>query len=1056
MPFREVKNPVHFPALEKGVIEFWEKNRIFDKSVETRPEERPFVFYEGPPTANGKPGIHHVISRSIKDFVCRLKTMQGYRVKRKAGWDTHGLPVEIEIEKKMGFQCKDQIEEYGVAEFNRKCRESVFEYLQDWNEMTRRIGFWVDLENPYITYTNDYIETVWWLLAEMWKKGLLYLGFKILPYCPRCETALSSHETSLGYQDVTERAITVKFKLRDGDNRYILAWTTTPWTLPGNVALAIGENIQYVEVRQKKSGREEIYYIAEERLGMLKGEYEILKKVPGSVLKGLQYHPLFDFVNLEDEQHKAYYVASADFVTTEEGTGVVHTAVMYGEDDYRLGMQIGLPAVHTVDSQGHFNEHVPEWRGRYVKDPETENAIVDYLKDKGLLYREEQHTHSYPHCWRCDAALLYYAKKSWYVKTTAIRDQLIEQNRNIQWFPREVGEGRFGQWLENNVDWAISRDRYWGTPLNIWLCTGCQRELAVDSREMLSRLSGRESFEDLHKPYIDDVEFPCPDCGATMKRTPEVIDAWFDSGAMPYAQVHYPFAGDGQFEASFPADFIAEGIDQTRGWFYSLLAISTMISGKSSYRSCISIGLILDKDGQKMSKRKGNIVEPFSILDKEGADPLRWYMFTVSPPWVPTRFDREGVREVMRKFFGTLANTYAFFVMYANVDRFEYTEAPIPAADRPEIDRWLISARNSLVKRVNGYLDRYDVTKAARAIQEFVLDDLSNWYVRRNRRRFWKSEMGPDKISAYQTLYETLMALAKLIAPFSPFLVEDIYQNLNSIGREPFESVHLAGYPNPGDEMYGYADTDLEERMSLAREVVSLCHSARNEAGIRVRQPLERVLVAASDKKRKTHIEALSHVIRDEINVRHLEFVHDVSELMVKKARPVFRTLGPKFGNQVNQVAEIIRGFSEDQISRLEKGKTIPIDIIREKNAVIELSDIEVDMESAAGLMVQANSDLTVAIDTQLSEDLIAEGLAREFVNRVQNMRKDAGFELTDRIHVCFQAPEAVTKALKNKKDYIQKEVLAHSVSEKMNRTGYVQEWKIDQHDITVGIERIK
>ncbi|MFC1569772.1 isoleucine--tRNA ligase [bacterium] len=632
MSFKEVKNPIQFPELEKEILKFWEDNKIFEKSILTRPDNKPFIFYEGPPTANGKPGIHHVISRSVKDFVCRYKTMLGYQVHRKAGWDTHGLPVEIEVEKTLGIEHKEQIESYGVDKFNIKCRDSVFKYVKEWNELTRRIAYWVDLDNPYVTYTNEYIESVWWLLAQLFEKDLLYRGFKILPYCSRCETALSSHETSMGYREVTDRAIVAKFQLVDGDKRYVLAWTTTPWTLPGNVALAIGEEIIYVEVQQETEQGLETYYLAENRMEMLKGEYKVIRKLPGQEMIGWKYQPLFDFIDLSDEEHPAYFIAAADFVTTEEGTGVVHTAVMYGEDDYRLGLKLGLPAKHTVDEQGHFTDLVSQWQGQHVKDPETDKNIIMYLKQNYRLYRSDKYAHSYPHCWRCDSPLLYYAKKSWYIKTTAMKDQLIENNKKIQWFPREVGEGRFGQWLENNIDWAISRDRYWGTPLNIWICDSCGEKESVNSVATLKQRSGLKDIDDLHKPYIDDVTFSCPECSGTMKRTPEVIDCWFDSGAMPYAQFHYPFAKDGLFEQNFPADFIAEGVDQTRGWFYSLLAISTMISGESSYKQCISIEMILDKNGQKMSKSKGNAVNPFEILDEEGADPLRWYLFTVSPP----------------------------------------------------------------------------------------------------------------------------------------------------------------------------------------------------------------------------------------------------------------------------------------------------------------------------------------------------------------------------------------------------------------------------------------
>ncbi|NQT25264.1 isoleucine--tRNA ligase [candidate division KSB1 bacterium] len=1055
MAFNEVKTPINYPDLEKQVLENWEKGKIFEKSVSSRPEGNPFVFYEGPPTANGKPGIHHVISRCIKDFVCRFKTMQGFRVSRKAGWDTHGLPVEIEIEKQLGFTHKEEIEAYGVDKFNQKCRDSVFKYVKEWNELTRRIGYWVDLDNPYITYTNEYIESVWYLLAQMWKKDLLYQGFKILPYCSRCETSLSSHETSLGYKEVKDRSVVAKFALVDKPNEFILAWTTTPWTLPGNVALAVGADITYVAIQQDKNGIQETYYLAEDRLEMIQGDYEILKKIKGTEIEGWKYHPLFDFVNLEDEEHPAYFVATADFVTTEEGTGVVHTAVMYGEDDYRLGLRLGLPAKHTVDEHGHFNEHVSKWKDQYVKDPDTEHDIIHTLKETGRLYKQAKYTHSYPHCWRCEAPLLYYAKKSWYIRTTAMRDQLIANNEEIQWYPKEVGTGRFGRWLENNVDWALSRDRYWGTPLNVWLCESCGKQQAIESVDELEKLSNQDKIKDLHKPHIDEITLTCPDCKATMRRTPEVLDCWFDSGAMPYAQFHYPFNKDGSFEKQFPADFIAEGVDQTRGWFYSLLAISTLVTGTPSYKSCISIEMILDKDGQKMSKTRGNAVDPFKIINKYGADTLRWYLYTVSPPWVPTRFDEDGVIEVQRKFFGTLMNTYSFFVLYANIDSFTYQEPHVAVENRSEIDRWLISEKNALVMRVNDWLSRYEITKAARAIQEFVIDDLSNWYVRRNRRRFWKSEMGSDKQSAYETLYECLYTLSKLIAPFAPFTADEIYQNISQSDPEALESVHLTLYPTPDEPLNIYRDEKLEQRMRLVRTVVTLCLAARNEAGIKVRQPLERAIVVVSGDGIQKSIQEFEALILDELNINKLEFAQDTSDLYQKEAKPVFRNLGPKFGSHVNQVAEIIRKFSEEEIQKLENGESLHISVNGGKHGEIELKDVEIELTAPKGLEVQTDSDITVALDTKLNEDLVVEGLAREFVNRIQNMRKEAGFSVTDRIEVHYEASSALHRAIRFKSTEIQTEILAAMIHDQFDPADFEREWQIDHETVKVGIKRL-
>ncbi|MFO7892024.1 MAG: isoleucine--tRNA ligase [bacterium] len=1057
MPFKKIKTPVDYSTIEKRILDFWEKNHIFEKSVTTRPESKPFTFYEGPPTANGKPGIHHVISRTVKDFVCRYKTMQGYRVNRKAGWDTHGLPVEIEVEKALGLETKDEIEAYGVAKFNKKCRESVFTYLKDWNELTKRIGFWVDLSDPYITYTNEYIETVWWLLAQMWKKDVLYKGFKILPYCPRCETALSSHETSLGYKEVKDYSITAKFPLIDQDNRFVLAWTTTPWTLPGNVALAVGGDILYVEVEQEVDNRKEIYYLAENRLDILKGEYTILRSFPGKEMEGWKYKPLFDFIDLSGEGKNAYTVALADFVTTDEGTGVVHTAVMYGEDDYRLGMEIGLPAVHTVDEQGRFNERVPFWQGRYVKEEKLEKEIIENLKQNGRLYKTQLYTHSYPHCWRCDSALLYYAKRSWYIKTTAFKDQLIENNNSIDWYPREVGEGRLGMWLDNNVDWALSRTRYWGTPLNIWICPSCEKHQVIGSMEELKKLSGQNEIKDLHKPFIDEIKISCPDCGKEMQRTPEVIDCWFDSGAMPYAQFHYPFEDKTLFNKNFPADFIAEGVDQTRGWFYSLLAISTIISGKPSYKSCISIEMILDKEGQKMSKSRGNSVDPFNIINAEGADTLRWYLYTVSPPWVPTRFDREGLTEVKRKFFGTLVNTYNFFVMYANIDKFIYDKDKIiPVENRPEIDKWLISSLNSLIASVDKSLLKNNITKAARNIQDFVIDDLSNWYIRRNRRRFWKSEMNEDKFAAYQTLYETLFTLAKLLAPFIPFLTDEIYCNLSFFKNTDVESVHLSQYPDPRQEKYSYLDPTLLDSMKTARDVVIMCRSVRNDVQIKVRQPLDKVTIVTQGKRQRKAVKFFEDLILEEINVNKLEFTDDVSELIEKKARPVFKKLGPKFGSNVNQVADIITNFSEEEVKMLEKGEIVHISMNKGNEAAIASEDVEIYTESKEGLVVNNTDGLTIALDVRLTDDLIVEGYAREFVNRVQKMRKEADFNVTDRVNVYYNGSDKMQKSIAAKGEYIKQEVLAIGLQETLEKGEYSKEWKINDESIKIAIERTK
>lgn len=1041
--FREVPSQINFPELEREILRFWEENRIFQKSVEGRDSSRRFVFYEGPPTANGTPGIHHVISRTIKDLVCRLRTMQGYRVERKAGWDTHGLPVEIEVEKELRFTSKDQILKYGVAQFNQKCKESVFRYKREWDEMTKRIGFWVDLENPYITYSNEYIETIWWILKKFWERGLIYKSLKILPYCPRCETPLSSHEVSLGYRDTEDPSIFVKMKAEGEDNTYFLVWTTTPWTLISNVALAVHPELNYVKVLH----RGENLILAEQRLSVIEGEFEVLEEFLGRVLEGRKYQPLFRFCHADK---RGFYVIPGDFVTMEEGTGIVHIAPAFGEDDHQVGQKFDLPILQPVDKGGRFTQEVKPFKGKFVKDADPE--IIADLRGRGLLYKEERILHSYPFCWRCDSPLLYYAKSSWYIRTTAFKDRLLENNRKIRWFPREVGEGRFGEWLENNVDWALSRDRFWGTPLNIWICEKCGKEEAIGGIEELKERSGLTQITDLHKPYIDQVKLPCPSCRGQMVRTPEVIDCWFDSGSMPYAQWHYPFENQEKFQESFPADFISEGIDQTRGWFYSLLAISTLLFDQPCYKTCLSIELILDKEGRKMSKSLGNTVDPFEILDEHGADPLRWYLLTVSPPWVPTRFDPAGILEVRKKFFGTLINVYSFFVLYANIDGFRYAEERIDPKERPQMDRWIISCLNSLVKRVNQYLEGYELTRAARSISDFVIDDLSNWYVRRCRRRFWKSEMGPDKLAAYQTLYEVLMTISKLIAPYTPFLAEEIYRNLNSAGKEREESVHLTHYPHPDEDCI---DEALEEKMDLAREVVYLNRSLRNRAKIKIRQPLRRSIVLLKNQRKRELLRTTEELIREEINVKEVFFTCDPSDIMVRRLKPDFKKLGPRFGKETNRVAEIIQAFPEEEIDELlrEEEKVILLDGKEEK---ITLEEVEVVSQPVEGLIIESEGDLAVALDVRLTDELIAEGLARDFINRVQNMRKEAGFQVVDRIKIFYQATDRLNKAIKQQSEYIKNETLALALVEGFQQGECHRQWDINGERVDIGIERVK
>jgi isoleucyl-tRNA synthetase len=1042
--YKELSPKLRFPDLEKEILAFWEENRIFERSVEERDPSRRFVFFEGPPTANGRPGIHHVLSRTMKDFVCRLKTMQGYRVERKAGWDTHGLPVEIEIEKELGIRTKAEILKYGVAEFNRRCKESVFRYKQDWDDLTRRIGFWIDLEHPYITYTNDYIETVWWILKRYWEAGLIYQGYKILPYCPRCETPLSSHEVSQGYEDVKDPSVFVRMRVEP--NVSFLVWTTTPWTLISNVALAVHPEARYVRVEHKG----EQLILAEPRLGVLDGDYRVLDVKYGRELERMRYEPLFRFVKPDRD---CFYVVLGDFVTMEEGTGIVHIAPAFGEDDFNVGQEYGLPVLQPVDESGRFTAEVEPWAGKFVKEADPE--IIEDLRARGLLYRAEEYLHSYPHCWRCKSPLLYYARKSWYIRTTAYKDQMVENNRKIAWYPKEVGEGRFGEWLQNNVDWALSRDRFWGTPLNIWICDRCGHQECIGSIAELKQKGGLREEIDLHKPYIDEVTWRCERCGGTMTRTPEVIDVWFDSGAMPYAQWHYPFENQDRFEANFPADFISEAVDQTRGWFYSLLSISTFISGTSSYKSVLCLELVLDKHGQKMAKSRGNTVDPWEHLEREGADALRWYFMTVSPPWVPTRFDPQGVAEAMRKFLSTLVNVYSFFALYANIDGFHYEKPTVPVSQRAELDRWILSERNALVERVNRALERYDITRAAREIGDFVIEDLSNWYVRRSRRRFWKSGLESDKRSAYETLYEVLVSVARLTAPFIPFLSEEIYRNLTRDLPGAADSVHLTSYPDPASPEFRYRDEELERRMRLALDLVELGRSLRNRAGVKVRQPLPRLLVVAKDERQREMIRSVERLVLDELNVKALAFVGDAAEIVRMQARPVADALGRRFQHRAPAIARAIEGLSPAELQELRAKGSVAVRTA-EGPVEVEQEHVEVVFTPVLpNLVAEARADLIAALDTTITPELLAEGLAREFVNRVQNMRKEAGYNVADRIVVYYKAPEEVAKAIEQLSDYVCGETLAVRLVANALDGEYRRDWKVGHYDVTIAIQRV-
>jgi len=1041
--FKELTEKIAYPTVEREILAFWKERQIFEKSVALRDPQRHFTFYEGPPTANGRPGIHHVMARTLKDLVCRYKTMRGFRVNRKAGWDTHGLPVEIEVEKQLGFKHKEEIVKYGIAEFNRKCRESVWKYKADWETMTEQMGYWVDLSKPYVTFENTYIESVWWALRQYFDRGMIYKGYKIQPYCPRCETPLSSHEVSLGYEDVKDPSVYVRMRLKSAPDTSFLVWTTTPWTLIANVALAVSPDVEYVTVEHKG----EKLILAESRLQVLEGEYTVLQRLKGKDLVGLDYERIFSY---HPVNARAFYVIGADFVTTEDGTGIVHMAPAYGDDDYQAGRAHGLPTIHPVNRSGEFGDDVPPFAGKFVKDADAD--IIRDLKERRILYKKETITHSYPHCWRCSTPLLYYARDSWYISTTKYVQSMIALNKEITWVPPEVGEGRFGNWLEENKDWALSRDRFWGTPLPIWVCEHCGAQKCVGSVAELREGENVPEPLDLHKPSVDAVTFRCA-CGGTMRRTPELIDVWFDSGAMPFAQWHYPFENKELLDSGeqYPADFICEGIDQTRGWFYSLHAIGTFLFNKPAYTTVMVNELILDKEGQKMSKSKGNTVDPFATIAKYGADTTRWYLVTTSPPWRPTMFDLDGLGDVQRKFFGTLVNTYAFFAMYANIDRFTYDHAPVPAEERQEIDRWILSELNSLVGRYIEYMDAYDVTKAARNVSEFTIDQLSNWYVRRNRRRFWKSEMGRDKLAAYQTLYECLVTVTKLMAPFAPFLAEELYRDLNTVtGREQAESVHLTLIPDVDERVI---DPDLERRMERAEKIVMLVRAMRMKSNLKVRQPLRRIILPIASEKERGEIRSVEDVILEEVNVKTIEYVTDESGLVTKKAKANFKSIGPKFGKSVQRVAARIKDLTGAEIALLEKtgALTLPAN---DGTVMIGKDDVEIIREDIQGWLVESDGTLTVALDTQLNDALIAEGCAREFVNRVQNMRKDAGFSVTDRIAIRVQGSPALVSMLDSMSTYIQNETLAVDFSLSGATGEHTARLDINGESVTVGIDR--
>lgn len=1040
--FKELTDKIKYSDLELEILKFWKENHIFEKSISSREGKPAFTFYEGPPTANGRPGIHHVMSRTLKDLVCRYKTMRGYQVHRKAGWDTHGLPVEIEVEKALGFKHKDDIVRFGVAKFNEECKKSVWKYKEEWERLTDRMGYWVDLSDPYVTFENNYIESVWWALRQYFDKGMIYKGYKIQPYCPRCETPLSSHEVSLGYQDVKDPSVYVKMKLKGEENTFFLVWTTTPWTLISNVALAVHPDVDYVKVRNK----DQILILAEARVGVLDGEHEILERFKGNTLAGKEYERIFDYHRLEA---KAHYVVEAGFVTTSDGSGIVHMAPAYGEDDYQTARQYGLPTIHPVNKSGEFEPAVTDFAGKFVKDADAD--IIRNLKDRRILYKKETITHSYPHCWRCKTPLLYYARDSWYIATTKYASRMVDLNKTIHWYPPEVGEGRFGNWLEENKDWSLSRDRFWGTPLPIWVCDDCGQLRCVGSMSELRE--GKNIIEplDLHKPFVDAITFSCS-CGGDMRRTPELIDVWFDSGAMQFAQWHYPFENAELFSARHPADYICEGVDQTRGWFYSLHAISTFLFDRPAYKHVIVNELILDETGQKMSKSKGNTVDPFTILEKFGADTTRWYLVATSPPWRVTLFDEDGLVEVQRKFLGTLLNTYAFFTLYANIDRFTHDEESTPLGERPEIDRWILSLLNSLISEYTDALDNYDVTRAARAVSDFTIDQLSNWYVRRNRRRFWKNDDSRDKKAAYETLYECLTVISKLMAPFAPFLAEELFLNFNAVTKkEETISVHLAEIPRVATEVI---NRQLETRMAKAQRVVSLVRAIRNKSNLKIRQPLGRVIIPVLNESDCDDIRSMEYLILEEINVKKLEFVTDESGIVQKSAKANFKSIGKKHGKSVQAVALAIKALDAQKIRLLETVGEVSI-VVEGIPTLVVREDVEILHQDLKGWLVETDGELTVALDTELTEELLEEGLAREFVNRIQNLRKDSGFEVTDRIRITMAGEAKLRKAVDARREYIQLETLAVEIVAGDQSAAGTTEIDVNGVKCMIAIERV-
>jgi len=1053
--YRKVDTNLNFVDREKEVCQFWKENDIFQKSMDNRKDGPTYTFYDGPPTANGKPHIGHVLTRVIKDMIPRYRTMKGYMVPRKAGWDTHGLPVELEVEKELGLDGKEQIEQYGLAPFIEKCKESVWRYKGMWEDFSGTVGFWADMDDPYVTYHDDFIESEWWALKQIWDKKLLYKGFKIVPYCPRCGTPLSSHEVAQGYKAVKERSAVVRFKAVGEENTYFLAWTTTPWTLPSNVALCVNPEDAYCKV---KAADGYIYYMAQELLDNVLGSlgeegrpaYEVLETCTGKDLEYKEYEPLFACAGeAAQKQHKkGHFVTCDSYVTMSDGTGIVHIAPAFGEDDANVGRKYDLPFVQFVDGQGHMTGETP-YAGKFVKDADRD-ILVD-LDKEGKLFSAPKFEHDYPFCWRCDTPLIYYARESWFIKMTAVRDELVRNNRTVNWIPESIGEGRFGNWLENIQDWGVSRNRYWGTPLNIWECEGCGHQESVGSREELEKLSGNPKARDveLHRPYIDEIVCTCPKCGGTMKRVPEVIDCWFDSGAMPFAQHHYPFENRELFEAQFPAQFISEAVDQTRGWFYSLMAESTLLFHKSPFENVIVLGHVQDENGQKMSKSKGNSVDPFEALETYGADAIRWYFYINSAPWLPNRFHGKAVQEGQRKFLGTLWNTYAFFVLYANIDGFDATKHTLDYGKLPVMDKWLLSKLNTAIGQVDEHLDNYRIPEAARVLDNFV-DEMSNWYVRRSRERFWAKGMEQDKINAYMTLYTALVDICKCAAPMVPFMTEEIYRNLVcSIDQSAPESIHLCDFPTVKSE---FIDKELEEYMEEALHIVVLGRAARNEANIKNRQPIGEMIVKAENELPAFYRD----IVRDELNVKEVTFTDDVSSFTRYSFKPQLRTLGPKYGRQLGGIraylADVDGLSAMAAVASFKEGGTLDFEVDGVKVSLAE-EDVLIEMSQKEGFVAQADKNVTVVLCTNLTPELLEEGFLAEVISKVQTMRKDAGFEVMDHISVSVTGNEKIAEIVKKNVSAISEKVLADEIVYEEALAG-AKAWKVNGEEVRIGVQK--